>query len=169
MLECPWLPFRLAAVRSLTVLEFILIFFVNWTTSCFSTFISFISRALRHNKAVCIPSALSVYKRVTEFAVWCNKLEHHENVDFQRLRGAVSSYHQSRIRLLRHVGLTLLVIAFLARLFSVTECLFFLLFVRKEGRLVGKTLEHIAPLTFTYLFTGDKLKKMRMYNSKFFY
>lgn len=100
-----------------------------------------------------------MYKRVTEFAVWRNKLEHHENVDFQRLRGAVSSYHQSRIRLLRHVGLTLLVIAFLARLFSVTECLFFLLFVRKEGRLVGKALEHIAPLTFTYLFTGDKLKK----------
>lgn len=80
---------------------------------------------------------------VTEFTVWCNKLEHHENVDFQRLRGAVSSYQHGWIRLLRHAGLTLLVIAFLAGLFSKSPYFDFFFF-RKERGLVGKTLEHVA-------------------------
>lgn len=80
---------------------------------------------------------------VTEFTVWHNKLGHHENVDFQRLQGAVSSYQHGRIRLLRHAGLTLLVIAFLVGLFSKRVLILTSFFQERRG-LVGKTLEHVA-------------------------
>lgn len=86
---------------------------------------------------------------VTEFPVWRNKLEHHENVDFQRLWRAVSSYHHSWIRLLRHAGLALLAITFMQGCFLSRNAYFSFFFFRKKGRWVGKTLLN-APLTFTF-------------------
>lgn len=86
--------------------------------------------------------------------VWLNKLGQHENVNFQCLRRAVSSYQHSRIRLLRHAGLTLLVIAFLVGLFSVGE-LIFTAFLRKYGG-----LGHVAA-TDIHIFIYRKRKQIK--------
>lgn len=115
MFECSWLPFRLAAVLLLAEPEFILIFFVPWATLCFSTFIS----------------AIAVYKWCDN--IWRNKLEHHENVDFQRLQEAVCIYQQSD-QVTQTCGFDPTIIAFLAGLFLLPNAYFYFFFFRKKRR-----------------------------------